>query len=74
MCLARQNMPRKARTLFSLGNLSLCAGIVSSRVTDGLNQHQNNWLHFLSGFLLGLAIVLLFAAVRLTRRQRQTPC
>ncbi len=71
MCLTRQNMPRKARVFFSLGNLSLCAGIILSRFTNGLNQHQDNWLHFLSGFFLGIAIVLLLATVRLTRRNPQ---
>ena len=74
MCLARQNMPRKTRTLFSLGNLSLCAGLILSRFTGGLNQIQNNWLHFLSGFFLGIAIVLLLATVRLTRRNLKNQC
>ncbi|HEX8713144.1 MAG TPA: hypothetical protein VF730_14790 [Terracidiphilus sp.] len=71
MCLARQNMPCKARILFSVGNLSLCAGLILSRFTNGLNQQQDNWRHFLSGFLLGLAIVLLLATTRLTRRHPQ---
>jgi ABC-type transport system involved in cytochrome c biogenesis permease subunit len=55
MCLPQRNLPFKARLLLTLG--ILFAGITMSRINGG----HSDWSHFLSGFLLGLAITFLFA-------------
>ena len=66
MCLTRQTMPRKSRILLALGNLCMFSGLIMSRFT----QQNTNWRHFASGFLLGLAITFLFAALY---KSRNTP-
>ena len=58
MCLTQRNMPRKSRIFLALGNLCTFSGLVMSRFSQ-----QTNWRHFASGFLLGLAITFLFAAL-----------
>ena len=56
-------MNRKSRIFLALGNLCMFSGLVMSRFT----QQQTNWRHFASGFLLGLAITFLFAALYKSR-------
>jgi hypothetical protein len=69
MCLAKRNLPRKSRLFLAIGNLCMAAGLILSRFSG-----QLNWLHFLRGFLLGLAITLLFAALHFGRRNPQNQC
>ena len=63
MCLTRRTMSRNSRILLALGNLCMFSGLIMSRFT----QQNTNWRHFASGFLLGLAITFLFAAVHKSR-------
>jgi flagellar biosynthesis protein FliR len=63
MCLSARNLPRKSRIFLALGNLCIFTGLIMPRLGNNSNQHQTNWIHFATGFLLGLAITFLFAAM-----------
>ncbi len=58
MCLTHRNLPRKSRFFLALGYLCVFSGIAILR----LMQQNNDWRHFASGLLLGLAITFFFTA------------
>ncbi len=68
MCLANRKLSRKSRIFLAVGNLCMFTGLIMSRIGNNSNQHQTNWTHFATGFLLGLAITFLFAAMYKARR------
>jgi branched-subunit amino acid transport protein len=68
MCLANRKLSRRSRIFLAFGNLCMFAGLVLPRIVNNPNQHQANWTHFITGFLLGLALTFLFAAMYQARR------
>lgn len=70
MCLGRRNLSRKERILLGLGNLCMFTGLALSRFTGTGSAQHINTMHFLTGFLLGIAITLLFAAMYQARHDR----
>ena len=71
MCLDRRLISRKARIFLAIGNLCLFTGVSLNLVSHNYAAHHLGWLDFARGFLLGLAIIFLFFAASLKRRQPQ---
>ena len=72
MCLGHRNLSRKARNFLALGNLCMFTGIVLSRYSGSGSAQHANTMHFLAGFLLGIAIAFLTAAMYNARRDQHT--
>ncbi len=68
MCLERRNLSPKARRFLAIGNLCLVAGLSLSIFGKDLGLPQTAPYDALRGFLLGLAIVFNFYALRLARK------
>jgi hypothetical protein len=68
MCLERRFMPRKARIFLSIAYVCLFTGISLATVNQHLGAGHPGWFDFLRGFLIGLAIVFLGFAARISRR------
>jgi hypothetical protein len=71
MCLAKRNLPPKARRFLVIGNLCLSAGLLLSIFGKDLGLHHAIACDALRGFLLGLAIVFNFNAMRIARSHRE---
>ena len=72
MCLGHRNLSRKARNFLALGNLCMFTGLVLSRYSGSGSAQHANTMHFLTGFLLGIAIAFLTAAMYNARRDQHT--
>ena len=71
MLFGRRRFSRKARIFLALGNLCMFAGLVLSRFNSSVGAQHVNMNHFLCGFLLGIAITFLFAALYQARSDQR---
>ena len=60
-----QNMNRKTRIAFAVGNFCLPAGLLIFLFVHPAGQLQRDWAHGIAGLLLGVAIAI--AMMRLYR-------
>lgn len=65
MCFARRNLTPKARRFLAIGSVCLTVGLVLSLFDKDFGSHHAAFYDGLRGFLLGLAIVFNFNALRL---------
>jgi hypothetical protein len=68
MCVPYREMSRKARLFLAGGNLCLFTGVALGLFNHHAVAHHPDWYDFFRGMLMGLAIVFMFFAARLSRR------
>lgn len=66
MYLEKRHLTRKARIFLAAGNLCLFSGLMLTILGKDLGLHHAALYHGLRGFLIGLAIALIFWAFRLS--------
>lgn len=71
MSIARRNLDPKAKRLIAIANLSLAIGLLLILFVHPSGNTGRNWLHAVSGFLLGLSIAINLFAFRFASRCRE---
>jgi hypothetical protein len=71
MSSAYRNLDPKARRQIAIANLSLAVGLLLILFVHPSGNIGRNWLHVLSGFLLGLSIAINLFVFRFASRCRE---
>ncbi len=71
MCIPLRERSRKDRVLFGIANIALCIGIVLPYLVKAASETERNWVHGVTGMLLGISIGINLFGLRFARRCSQ---
>jgi len=71
MSFTYRNLDSKARRLIAIGNLCMAVGLLLMLFVHPSGNTGRNWLHAVTGFLLGLSIAINLFAFSFARRCRE---
>lgn len=71
MCVPYSQRNPRTRNLLAIGNLCLVAGLMLWNFAHPDSQIQRNWIHGLTGLLMGFSIAVNLCMLRFARRPSQ---
>lgn len=71
MCVPYSQHDPRTRNLLAIGNICLIAGLLLWNFALPDSQIQKNWLHGLTGLLMGFSITVNLCVLRFTRHRDQ---
>jgi len=71
MCFPNRWLDSKSKRIIPIANLCLVAGLLLLTFVHPSSQISGNWLHGVSGVLLGISISMNLFGLRLARRSRE---